>query len=100
MGTLTIRNLDDAVIERLKQEARENGRSLEAEVRSLLEVMARRPSRESYLEQVRRIRKAIPPLTGIDSGELIRRSRERDLLGGSERGAKEDPQPKRTGTDS
>ena len=36
MGNLTIRNLDDAVIDRLKAQARTNERSLEGEVRYLL----------------------------------------------------------------
>ena len=36
MGTLTIRKLDDAVIGRLKAQARANERSLEGEVRHLL----------------------------------------------------------------
>ena len=36
MGDLTIRNLDDRVIERLKKQARANHRSLEGEVRHLL----------------------------------------------------------------
>ena len=36
MGTLTIRNLDDRVIERLKAQARANERSLEGEVRHML----------------------------------------------------------------
>ena len=33
MGTLTIRNLDDDVIARLKEQAKANYRSLEAELR-------------------------------------------------------------------
>lgn len=37
MATLTIRQLDDAVYERLKRQARANRRSLEAEARLLLE---------------------------------------------------------------
>ncbi|MDE2876056.1 MAG: hypothetical protein OXQ93_11510 [Gemmatimonadota bacterium] len=36
MGNLTIRNVDDAVIDRLKAQARANERSLEGEVRYLL----------------------------------------------------------------
>ena len=36
MGTLTIRNLDRAVIDRLKAQARANQRSLEGEVRHVL----------------------------------------------------------------
>lgn len=37
MGQLLIRNLDDAVIDRLKRLAKANGRSLEAEARATLE---------------------------------------------------------------
>lgn len=37
MATLTIRNLDEAVRDVLRERARENGRSTEAEVRLLLE---------------------------------------------------------------
>lgn len=37
MATITVRNLDDAVYERLKREAKANHRSLEAEARLRLE---------------------------------------------------------------
>lgn len=37
MGSVTIRNLDDAVKESARLVAAKNGRSLEAEIRSLLE---------------------------------------------------------------
>ena len=36
MGTVTIRNLDDEVIERAKQRAKAHNRSLEAELRTIL----------------------------------------------------------------
>ena len=36
MGTITVRNLDDHAIERLKMRAETHGRSLEAELRELL----------------------------------------------------------------
>ena len=36
MGTVTIRNLDDDVIERAKQRAKSHHRSLEAELRTIL----------------------------------------------------------------
>ena len=41
MATINVRRLDDAVVERLKQRAVANKRSLEGEVRHLLEVAAR-----------------------------------------------------------
>ena len=40
MGQILVRNLDDAVIARLKQEARRTGRSLEQTVRDLLSAAA------------------------------------------------------------
>ena len=43
MGTLTIRKLDDKVIERLKARARTRRRSLEAELRELLSQASRQP---------------------------------------------------------
>ncbi|HWL70937.1 MAG TPA: Arc family DNA-binding protein [Geminicoccus sp.] len=36
MATILVRNVDDAVVERLKAQAKEHGRSMEAEVRALL----------------------------------------------------------------
>jgi hypothetical protein len=36
VATILVRNVDDAVIERLKAQAKEHGRSMEAEVRALL----------------------------------------------------------------
>ena len=45
MGSLTIRNLDDAVIARLKAQARENERSLEGEVRHVLKREVSKPPR-------------------------------------------------------
>ncbi|MGZ8285599.1 MAG: FitA-like ribbon-helix-helix domain-containing protein [Allosphingosinicella sp.] len=41
MATLTIRRLDDQVYEALRERARSNGRSLEAEVREILAEEAR-----------------------------------------------------------
>ena len=43
MGTLTIPDLDDNVIERLEVHARENQRSLEEEIRHVLTERAGRP---------------------------------------------------------
>lgn len=45
MATLTIRRLDDGAYERLKERARSNERSLEAEARDILETQTR-PRRE------------------------------------------------------
>ena len=57
MATITVRNLDAAVYERLKSEAKANHRSLEAEARSRLERPASMPSSGlSMAEEFRRLR--------------------------------------------
>ena len=50
MATLTIRNLPNEVVERLKEAAKRKGKSMEQEVRELLENRYR--SRREILEQV------------------------------------------------
>jgi antitoxin FitA len=44
MSTLTVRGLDDALKARLRVRAAENGRSMEAEVRAILEVALMKPA--------------------------------------------------------
>ena len=61
MATLTVRNLDDAVYERLKRDAKANHRSLEAEARVRLGgdvATAPKPYRD-WAEELRRV--AIDP---------------------------------------
>lgn len=55
MAQLLVRNLDDGVAERLKVQAAQSGRSLEAEVRAILELAAR-PSRADLLAEADAIR--------------------------------------------
>ena len=57
MASITIRNLDDNVKKKLRKQAAENGRSLEAEVREIL-----RQSAHTHL----------PPKTGLDLFRGIR----------------------------
>lgn len=45
MAAITIRDLDDDIKERLRVQAAEHGRSMEAEARAILEVAVRRPLR-------------------------------------------------------
>lgn len=49
MANVTIRNLDDGVVEALKARAKENHRSLEAELRRILTDQIRRPWRGAEL---------------------------------------------------
>ena len=78
MGTLTIRNLGDGVIETLKEQAKANHRSLEAEVRHIL---THRVDRSARIAQFRMrtldIARATPDVPQADSTGLLRDDRER-----------------------
>ncbi len=78
MGAITIRKIDDALKQAMREEAAAKGRSVEAEVRDLLERTygararnGRRPG-ENRIEYLMRI---APDMTGFD---LPERSRLRD----------------------
>lgn len=78
MANLTIRNVDNTVVERLKRNAKRNGRSLEAEVRELLRQAAERKTREELLAAADRIAAMTPKgVKQTDSAELIREDRDR-----------------------
>ena len=78
MATLTIRNLDNQVVERLKKRAKDNGRSLEAELRELLKQAANRKSPEDLLAIADRIAAMTPEgVKQTDSAELLREDRDR-----------------------
>ena len=73
---VTVRNLDAAVVARLKQRAKRNGVPLEHELRTLL-TRAARPGRSELLAEADRIRAMAPgPLR--DSVSLLRADRDRD----------------------
>ena len=78
MGTLTIRNLDDRIIEKLKAQAKANHRSLEGEIRHTLTQRAN-PLRR--LEEFRgRTSQLLALTTGrdqTDSVDLLREDRNR-----------------------
>jgi antitoxin FitA len=69
MATLTIRNVDAGVKERLRVRAARHGRSMEAEVRSILSeaVAADRDRPEPNLAEA--IRRRFAPLGGVDDLE-------------------------------
>ena len=77
MANLTIRNLDDEVVDKLKARARAHHRSLEAELREILTSAARRPGREEFLALADRIAAMTPEATQTDSTEIIRKFRDR-----------------------
>jgi plasmid stability protein len=76
MAQIIVRNLEDAVVERLKARAKASGRSLEAEVRQILEQSAKvdmAQARQMAIEMRRRLKGRKFP----DAVELIREDRER-----------------------
>ena len=78
MGTLTIRNLDNQVIEQLKAQARANHRSLEGEVRHALTQRADPLGRMSeFRERTRQLLSLTAGTNQTDSVELLREDRDR-----------------------
>ena len=79
MGQVVIRNLDDRVLERLKERAAAQRKSLEQSLREIL-TEAARPSREELLAEVDRIRAMTPPRQPgkiyPTAEELVRQSRD------------------------
>ena len=65
MATLTIRNLDAALKERLRVRAAQHGHSMEAEVRDILQDTLNEPGRPA-VNLYQRIRSRFAPLGGID----------------------------------
>jgi antitoxin FitA len=78
MTKLTVRNLEDEVVARLKVRAESRGRSLKGEVRQILRDAARVPTPR----QLRAVADQITAMTALDrvqtdSTELIRAARDR-----------------------
>jgi plasmid stability protein len=73
-----VRNLDDAVVERLKARAAAADRSLEAELRLILEEAARETSRQEALAALREIRARSRPWRPGEptAAEMIREDRD------------------------
>ena len=76
MGQILVRNVDDAVLERLRKRAEHERTSLEQTVRNIL-AEAARPSRTEIVEDARLIRERIGRVTD-DSTEIIRMHRDND----------------------
>jgi plasmid stability protein len=84
MATLTIRNLPDEVRDRIRREAAEHGRSMEAEVRrTLSEHYRHRLSAEQISKMLDELNAKIPPLPAdakMDRTETFLASKRIDLL--------------------
>ena len=78
MATLTIRNLDDKTVERLKRHARQNGRSLQAEVRHILNNAAQTLTQKEFWARADAIAAMTPrDIAQTDSVTLLREERDR-----------------------
>ena len=69
MSTLTIRNVDSAVKDRLRLRAARNRRSLEAELRAIVTEVAGTEGRDD-MNLAEAIRRRFAPLGGVDDLEL------------------------------
>jgi plasmid stability protein len=76
MSQVLVRDIEPMVLEKLKTRARQNGRSLEAELRLILQQAAGEPA-ASLLPEVERIRALFGGRTFSDSAELLREDRDR-----------------------
>ena len=76
MPTLTVRNVDEIVIRQLKSRAKNAGRSLEAEVRLILEETSRRPSTDQLTAMADRIAAMTPTTPQTDSATILREIRD------------------------
>ena len=79
MSKLTVRNLEEDVVARLKVRAESRGRSLESEVRQILRDAARAPTPRELKAVAERITAMTPrDRAQTDSTALIRAARDRD----------------------
>ena len=66
MATLTIRNVDAAIKERLRVRAAQHGLSMEAELRRILQDTLREPEHPPAANLYERIRARFAPFGGVD----------------------------------
>ena len=77
MAQLLVRNLDDALVARLKKRARENHRSLQGEVKAILEEAAAQATMAEVEAILEKWRRRWGDRQFSDSADLIRELRER-----------------------
>ncbi len=77
MPNVLVRDVETAVLEKLKTRAARKGRSLQSEVQIILIDAAFQPEPQSELEIVRQIRRSLKNQDHTDSAELIREDRNR-----------------------
>lgn len=79
MAQVLVRNLKDTVVGRLKKRAKTRGRSLQAEVKQILEDAAAEADQTDVWKRIEKFRERMrrSGKTFSDSAELIREDRER-----------------------
>jgi plasmid stability protein len=70
MAQVLVRDVDTVIVEKLRARAREHGRSLEAELRDILQVEAMRPDKAAARALAARIRRRIGKRPQTDSAIL------------------------------
>jgi plasmid stability protein len=77
MAQVLIRNIDDKVAEKLRVLASQNGRSLEAELRSILsDVAAEKSQEKNRVEIALEIQRMFEGRAFSDSAQMVREDRE------------------------
>jgi plasmid stability protein len=76
MAQLLVRDLDPAVVARLKDKARQNQRSLQGEVKAILEEAAARATRQEALAVIDKWQRRWGDRVFSDSTELLRQDRD------------------------
>ncbi len=77
MAQVLVRDLDAVVVEKLKIRAADNGRSLQAELKAILEAQAREVTKAEARALAARIRQRLAGRLQTDSGELQAEDRTR-----------------------
>lgn len=77
MVSILVRDLDGATVERLKERARQHGRSLQGEAKAILERSARTMTMAEARAAAERIRQELAGREFSDSTDLIREDRNR-----------------------
>jgi plasmid stability protein len=77
MASVLVRDLDPAVVERLKVRAEENRRSLQKELKAILETAAAQATWAEARADAERVRQMLGGRQFSDSTELIREDRDR-----------------------
>jgi plasmid stability protein len=76
MASVLVRDLDPAVVDRLKARAQENGRSLQKELKAVLEQAATHATWAEARADIDRVRQRFAGREFSDSTELVREDRD------------------------